>query len=280
MWPASDGQPTHIPATGMTRCGSFEHLAHLRRMIADHADRAGAEPHRVGGADEARQHDAGIDRGVEELIEMIVGERLAAHFRDFRQPPAVRQEHQERRRGADERLVGDEIGDRRLVRLARRSRCRPAAGRSCSAPTARRRRAAAADRRSTARSVIAPVHAAAGEAGQLVEAGEIFIDRECFAEAPAQRIANAAGCGSACSFQCSNLSPCPSILSWLKVPNRRFRWTCGAARPRAASRPSRCRGARTRPSSTWSPRSSATRTPRCPIASPAASACAAPAPWW
>ena len=40
----------------------------------------------------------------------------------------------------------------------------------------------------------------------------------------------------------------------------------------------RCRCARTRPCSTWSPGCSATSMPRCPIASPAASACAAPAP--
>ena len=31
---------------------------------------------------------------------------------------------------------------------------------------------------------IAPVHAPAGEAGQLVEAGEILVDRRRFAEAP------------------------------------------------------------------------------------------------
>ena len=37
---------------------------------------------------------------------------------------------------------------------------------------------------------VAPVHAAAGEAGQLVEAGEIFVDRERFAEAPVQGIAD------------------------------------------------------------------------------------------
>ena len=37
---------------------------------------------------------------------------------------------------------------------------------------------------------ITPVHAAAGEAGQLVEAGQVLVDRERFAEALAQRIAN------------------------------------------------------------------------------------------
>jgi hypothetical protein len=87
-------------------------------MIADHADRAGAESDRIGGADEARQHDPGVHRCVEELVEVVVRKRLAAHARDFRQPPSVREEHQERGRRPDERLIGNEIGDGVLIGFA------------------------------------------------------------------------------------------------------------------------------------------------------------------
>ena len=42
------------------------------------ADRAASQPHRVGGAHEGREHQPGVDRRVEELVEVIVDERLAA----------------------------------------------------------------------------------------------------------------------------------------------------------------------------------------------------------
>ncbi len=52
--------------------------------------------------------------------------------------------------------------------------------------------------------LVAPVHAAAGHAGQRVEAGEIVIDRDRLAEAVLERIAN--GLGGVLGhvlFQCS-----------------------------------------------------------------------------
>ena len=80
MWPASDGQPTHIPATGMTRCGSFSISLTFAEWSRITLIGQVPRPHRVGGGNEGRQHDAGIDRGVEELVEMIVGNGLPRIF--------------------------------------------------------------------------------------------------------------------------------------------------------------------------------------------------------
>ncbi len=208
MWPGSDGQPTVMPATGMTRCGSLSISLTFAEWSRITLIGQVPKPDRVGGAQERRQHDAGIDRGVEELIEMIVRKRLAAHLGDFRQPPAVRQEHQERRRGADERLVRDEIGDRPPDRLCSRSRCRPAAGRSCSAPTARRRTGAAAARDRPR----APWCAAArgGRRGGPARRGR----RDCHRPPAFRRTAGSGIRGSTarisdrpCSFPCSKRPP-------------------------------------------------------------------------
>ncbi len=178
MWPFSDGQPTHSPATGITRCGSFSMSLTLLRMIADHADRAGAEPDRVGGGEKRRQHDAGIDRGIEELVEMVVGKRLAAHVRNFRQPPSARQENEKRGRGADERLIRDQIGDNVLLGLFQDDDV----GLLEVALRRRRQRAGAkqAQQGGVHRLVeIAAMHLAAGDAGERVEAGKVVVDREC-----------------------------------------------------------------------------------------------------
>jgi hypothetical protein len=58
-----------------------EQLGDLLRVVADGADGCAAEPHRLRGDDECRQRDAGIDGGIEERIEVVVGERLAAPSR-------------------------------------------------------------------------------------------------------------------------------------------------------------------------------------------------------
>jgi hypothetical protein len=67
-------------------------------MIADDADRATAETHRFRSPQERRQHQRGIDAGVEEQIEMIVRKRLAAFLRDERQPSRIAEKHQKHRR--------------------------------------------------------------------------------------------------------------------------------------------------------------------------------------
>ena len=41
--PWSEGQPRQSPANGITRSGKAEQFADPRGMIANHADRAGAE---------------------------------------------------------------------------------------------------------------------------------------------------------------------------------------------------------------------------------------------
>src|SRR6266852_5080035 len=80
-------------------------------MVADDADRAAAEPDRFGGADEGREHDAGIDRGVEELVEVIVRERLAAKLGDALKAPAIGEKNQEDGRNDDPWHIGDQLAD-------------------------------------------------------------------------------------------------------------------------------------------------------------------------
>ncbi|MNC94519.1 hypothetical protein D3C83_113950 [compost metagenome] len=58
-----------------------------------------------------RQHDAGIDRGVHEVIEMIVDEQFAAPFADLADAAVVAAEHQEHRRVVDPRHVGNQVGN-------------------------------------------------------------------------------------------------------------------------------------------------------------------------
>src|SRR5215831_12466004 len=57
-----------------------EDVGDLLWMVADGADRAGPQPDPVGRRDEGREHDAGIDRGVEERVEIVVHERPTAPF--------------------------------------------------------------------------------------------------------------------------------------------------------------------------------------------------------
>src|SRR6266849_4805031 len=66
--------------------GKLEQLAHHIGAIADGADRTTAEPDRRGGTHERGQNDRAVDDGVEEQVEMIVGERLVAQSRDRWEP--------------------------------------------------------------------------------------------------------------------------------------------------------------------------------------------------
>src|SRR5207302_3446304 len=97
--------------------GKLQHVAHARRMVADDADRAAAEPDRFGGADEGCEHDAGVDGRVEELVEVIVRERLAAKLGDPLQAPAIGEKDQEDRRGDDPRHIGDQLANRSARRV-------------------------------------------------------------------------------------------------------------------------------------------------------------------
>ena len=74
-------------------------------VVADGADRAAAQPHPVGRGNEGRQHDAGIDRGVEERIEMVVHERPLAPLEQQPVATVVGAEHEEHRRRLDPGIV-------------------------------------------------------------------------------------------------------------------------------------------------------------------------------
>ena len=110
---ARAGHPTPRPATGNTCCGKPEQRRDLGRTIADHADRARAEPLRLGGEHERRQRDPGIDRRVEERIEVIVRERLAAPFVPQPLAAVVAAEDQQHRRILEPRLPDRPLGERR-----------------------------------------------------------------------------------------------------------------------------------------------------------------------
>ena len=60
-----------------------------------------AEPRRLGRDDEGRKRDSGIDGCIEERVEVIVGERLAAPRVQLPLPAVVAAEHEERRGARD-----------------------------------------------------------------------------------------------------------------------------------------------------------------------------------
>jgi len=71
----------------MTRQG--EEVRHLARLVADRADRAGGKPLRLGSEDQRAEQNPGIEGGVEEGVEMIVGEGVAAQRVDRPLPGVV-----------------------------------------------------------------------------------------------------------------------------------------------------------------------------------------------
>jgi hypothetical protein len=167
--------------------GQRQEIADLGRMIADHADRAAAEPDGFGRDREGRKRQRGIDRRVEEQVEMIVRKRLAALLGDVGQAPAVGQEDQEYRRLAYPRHVGDEIRDRApfgrlandqdiaLLQIALRRRRKRASTEQIDQVAIHRARR------------IAPDGAVIREPGKSVEARHRRIDGETFAEALGER---------------------------------------------------------------------------------------------
>src|SRR6185436_15808359 len=73
------------PADCYSRDGEYmlwksEEFRDFGRTVADHADRACAEALCFRGEDEGAERDTGIDRSIEERIEVIVRERNAAPF--------------------------------------------------------------------------------------------------------------------------------------------------------------------------------------------------------
>jgi hypothetical protein len=83
-------------------------------LIANSADRATAETDGGSRAHERGKDDRAVRDGVEEQIEMIVRKRFASHGRDLREPPAIGEKHQKRRRLRNPRHVGNERSNRVL----------------------------------------------------------------------------------------------------------------------------------------------------------------------
>ena len=97
----------------------LQQIAHRLRVIAHRTDRAATQPDGFCCMDKAREHDTGIDRRIHERVEMIVGKRLAAQFRDLAGAPVVTAKNQEHGCSTHPRIVRDEVGYRlALVRRA------------------------------------------------------------------------------------------------------------------------------------------------------------------
>ncbi len=75
-------------------------------MIAQHADRAAAEPECFRRQRAGLQRQRRIDRRVEEAFDGTVRLRMAAQFAEFFEPPHIAEKHQKHRRRADPRHVG------------------------------------------------------------------------------------------------------------------------------------------------------------------------------
>jgi hypothetical protein len=83
-------------------------------VIADGADGGTAEPRRFGGDGERRKRDAGVERGIEEDIQMIVGEGLATPGMQLALAAVVGAEDEERR-GAGNPGLGEASRRQQLV---------------------------------------------------------------------------------------------------------------------------------------------------------------------
>src|SRR6185312_2717370 len=68
------------------------------RMVADHADRAAAQTHGLRRLRDACEYNGGVDRGIEEQIEVVVRERLAAHGGELRCAATVGEDDEDDRR--------------------------------------------------------------------------------------------------------------------------------------------------------------------------------------
>jgi hypothetical protein len=75
------------------------------------ADRTTAQPDRFGGGNECAQRDSGIDGGIEERIQVIVDEWLAAPFVDLPLPAVVAAKDQEHGGGGRPGIFVQEVRD-------------------------------------------------------------------------------------------------------------------------------------------------------------------------
>ena len=100
------------PGDRKHQVGQVEHGRDLVDLVADHADRADAEPGGFGAQDHRLHRERGIDAGVEEAFERAVADRLAAQLADALQPPRVAEKDEEDRRHADPGHAREQRADR------------------------------------------------------------------------------------------------------------------------------------------------------------------------
>ena len=85
-----------------------QQIARFRRMVADGADRAGAEAHRLRRRHEGAQGDRRIRAGVDHRVQMIIGERDAVNLMQAALAAMIAAEHQHGRRAGYPVLIGDQ----------------------------------------------------------------------------------------------------------------------------------------------------------------------------
>ena len=88
-----------------------EQPGNLGRMIADRTQGTAAEPRRLRGANEPGHHQAGVHRGVEEAVEMVVGERGAPQLADAPKAAMIPAEHEQHGCVGDPRHRRNQRGD-------------------------------------------------------------------------------------------------------------------------------------------------------------------------
>ena len=91
--------------------GQDEDLTNGFNMIAQHADRAGAEPERLGRENAGLQGERGIDRGVEEAFQRAVRLFVAAHLAELFKAARIAEKDEKHRRRADPWHVRDQGGE-------------------------------------------------------------------------------------------------------------------------------------------------------------------------
>ncbi len=93
-------------------CRQIQHVTYYSGVIPDHADGAAAETGGFGRVQERCHDDSGVDRCIEEKIEMIVRERLASQARDFGKPAAVGEKDEKHRGVTHPWHLREQAGDR------------------------------------------------------------------------------------------------------------------------------------------------------------------------
>ncbi len=96
--------------------GQTENRRDLVDLVADHADRTGAEAGGFRAQDHGLHRERGIDACIEETFERSVPNRLAAHLADALQPPCITEEDEEHRRVCDPWHGRKQFADRRAFR--------------------------------------------------------------------------------------------------------------------------------------------------------------------